>query len=1076
MRNYLILVLLLLVRGFSSQELCGQTITAVSGKVTASGTGAPAAGALVTAEPGKQSAVAGQDGRFTLKLSPGEYELTVQSFGYATLKTTVRVPAGEELELMLHPLEMGLEEVEVLATGYQDIPKNRASGSFVRLDSGLLTRRVSTGFVDRLEDVTSGLIINRTGDTGRDRISIRGRSTLGRYSQPLVVIDNFPFDGSLEDINPNDIASVTVLRDAAAASIWGARAGNGVIVVTTKSGGREAPTRVSLTANANWIQHPDPFLAPTLSVADFIEVEQELFSAGYYTAAENSLSHPVLSPVVETLILARDGELSQGEADSRIAGFRSGDLRRDMDHSLYQTQLNRQYSLGVWGGGQYSAYRLSLGWDENRESLIGNSSRRISLSVKNDLSALKDRLQIQTAFFGVRSSSAHGGIGPEDLMVNSQAALYPYSRLSDGQGNALPVFKDYREGFKRQAEADGLMDWAYVPLAEQGMNPAEAIRDDWRLNLGAGYRIAAGLNARVLYQYWQNTGRNETGYSDKSYFARNLVNSYTQADPETGLLSYGIPKGGIYDWSALTADSHSGRVQLEYEKSWKEDWSLNVLGGGELKSLEARTLSGRYYGFNPELYSSQGVVYAGLYTLSYAPQSAARIPNRESQALTTDRFTSIFANGSLGYRNRYLLTGSARKDASNLFGVQTNQKAVPLWSAGLGWTLSGEQFYHWEAMPFARLRLSYGYNGNVDRSLSAFTTARTVTFNPVTRIPYAQIVNPPNANLRWERIRIFNAGLDFESRSGRISGTLEGYRKEGIDLIGVTPYAPSTGISTFTGNNASTLTTGYDLSLETQNLTGGLSWSTVLLLSGVKEEVTGYENEVTVQNLLNNGISGQGGTYFPVVGKPLFGVYSLPWRGLHPDTGAPVGVLDGEPSEDYRNIINTATRETITYHGPARPTVFGSLRNTLSYRGLSLSVNISYRFGYYFRRTSVEYETILQGLGGHSDYALRWQKPGDEHTTQVPSQPQARDAFRDQFYRNSAVLVEKGDHIRLQDIRLGYRLSQGAGWTKTFRNAEAFVYANNLGMIWTSTDTDWDPDLGPYRPLKSIALGINLDF
>ncbi|MBN7813090.1 SusC/RagA family TonB-linked outer membrane protein [Algoriphagus sp. H41] len=1073
MKKFLILFTVVLY--CAAHEICGQALSALSGVVTDSRTGAVLEGAFVTAEPGRASAVADAEGRFVLSLPVGGYELTVQSLGYATLKSRVDLPTDREVKLSLEPLEMGLEEVQVLATGYQEIPKNRASGSFVQLDQELVTRRVSTGFVDRLEDVTSGLIINRTGDTGRDPITIRGRSTLGRYSQPLVVIDNFPFDGSLDDINPNDIASVTVLRDAAAASIWGARAGNGVIVVTTKSGRREQPLQASLSANANWIQHPDPFLAPNLSVSDFINVERQLFSSGFYNTAESSLSNPVLSPVVETLILARDGVISQSEADSQIARLGGYDLRDYLDRDLYQTQLNQQYSLGLAGGGKHHAYRIGLGLDENRESRVGDRARRVSVMVKNDLNLLKDRLQLQTAIFGVKTTGTAGGLGPEDLMVNSMAELYPYSRLSDENGNPLAVSKDYRESFKRQAEENGLLDWAYVPLGEIGLSPEESQRDDWRLNLGGNYRLAKGLKAAILYQYWQNQGRTETVYSSASYFARNLVNSYTQSDA-SGRLSYPIPKGGIYDWMDHRAYSHTARAQLDYEKSWKEDWTLNLLGGAEVKSHQATGLSGRYYGFNPELYSSQAVDYTGLFSQYYAPQSSARIPNRDGQTRSTDRFTSLFANGALVYQNRYLLTLSARKDASNLFGVEANQKAVPLWSAGLGWTLSGEDFYRWKAMPFVKLRLSYGYNGNVDRSLSAFTTARTVTFNPVTQIPYSQIVNPPNENLRWERIRIFNAGLDFETRSGRLAGTFEAFRKQGVDLIGTTPYAPSTGISTFTGNNAAMLTTGYDLSLESQNLGGQLSWSTVFLLSGVREEVTAYENEVAVQNLLLNGTSGSGGTYFPVVGKPLFAVYSLPWEGLNPDTGAPVGLLDGEPSEDYRAIINSATLEEIIYHGPARPTVFGSLRNTLAYRGFSLSANISYRFGYYFRRSSVQYETILQGLGGHSDYALRWQNPGDEMSTQVPSQPAARDAFRDQFYRSSSVLVEKGDHIRLQDIRLGYRLPLAATWTKSFRNAELFLYANNLAMLWKSTETDWDPDFGASRPLKSIAVGINLDF
>ncbi|MEP1956545.1 MAG: SusC/RagA family TonB-linked outer membrane protein, partial [Algoriphagus sp.] len=247
-------------------------------------------------------------------------------------------------------------------------------------------------------------------------------------------------------------------------------------------------------------------------------------------------------------------------------------------------------------------------------------------------------------------------------------------------------------------------------------------------------------------------------------------------------------------------------------------------------------------------------------------------------------------------------------------------------------------------------------------------------------------------------------------------------------------------------------------------------------LSGIKEKVTSYEDEINVSNLLNYGITGLGGTYFPIEGRPLFGVYSLPWMGLNHETGDPVGLLDGEASEEYREIINGATLESLVYHGPARPTIFGSFRNSLSFQGFSLSANISYRFGYYFRRSSVQYESILQGRGGHSDYALRWQEVGDELITQVPSTPEARDAFRDQFYRSSSVLVEKGDHIRLQDIRLGYKISTTSKRAGIFNNAEFYLYANNLGIIWKATDTDWDPDFGTFKPRKSIAVGVQLDF
>lgn len=1071
MKNLLILIFVL---AFSSMDLCAQNLQVV-GRVQDQTTGEALIGASVRVLESGTGKITNEEGVFRFELDAGTYTLRISYLGYTVREIEMEVPLSEQLTILLAPEDFELGGVEVLATGYQEIPKSRASGSFVSLNEELVDRRVSTNLIDRLEDVTSGLILNRTGDVGRDPISIRGRSTLGRFSQPLIVIDNFPYDGNLEDINPNDVSSITVLRDAAAASIWGARAGNGVIVITTKSGKSNQATRVSFTGNANWIQPTDPFLAPNLGVDDYIDVEEMLFGQGFYTALESDFGNEVLSPVVETLIAKRDGLISSSEADARIAAFRSYDLRNELKQYIYRPQLNQQYNLGIAGGGNYHTYRISLGYDDIRPEISGDASNRITLSLKNDFSFLSDKLKVQTAFYGVKSKSTDAHMAADDITFSSYAGTYPYARLADDSGTPLPLNRDYRNSFKEEMETLGFLDWSFVPLEERGRSNSNSVRDDWRVNLGLTYEVLPGLSVYALYQYWQNTGLTERQYQDNSYDARNLINQFTQM-AEEGALSYAIPYGGIYNYSNSRANSHSGRLQANYAKDWEQGWKLNVLAGTEVKALESNSFSGRYYGYNPELATTQVVDYVSLFPLSTNPFATARIPNTEGISLLRDRFYSGFANASLVYQDRYLLTLSARKDASNLFGVAANQKSVPLWSAGLGWTLSEEKFYNWAWMPFMKLRASYGYNGNVDRSLTAFTTARSTTFNPITQIPYSIIVNPPNENLRWERIKILNLGLDWENRSGRIKGTFEFYKKEGLDLIGTIPYAPSTGITSFSGNNAATQTKGFDLSLETVNLKGKFTWSSVLLLSGIKEKVTSYEDEINVNNLLNYGITGLGGTYFPIEGRPLFGVYSLPWMGLNHETGDPVGLLDGEASEEYREIINGATLESLVYHGPARPTIFGSFRNSLSFQGFSLSANISYRFGYYFRRSSVQYESILQGRGGHSDYALRWQEVGDELITQVPSTPEARDAFRDQFYRSSSVLVEKGDHIRLQDIRLGYKISTTSKRAGIFNNAEFYLYANNLGIIWKATDTDWDPDFGTFKPRKSIAVGVQLDF
>ncbi|WPR77693.1 SusC/RagA family TonB-linked outer membrane protein [Algoriphagus sp. NG3] len=1048
----------------------------ISGKVVDATTKEPLSGAMLTVYPDTVSVIADETAGFSLDVPTGPKRIIVRFMGYRPLDLSLDNAGSSPLVLEMQSVNIDLGGVDILATGYQEIPKERASGSFVSLDEELINRRVSTNLIDRLEDVTSGLILNRSGDVGRDPIAIRGRSTLGRYSQPLIVIDNFPYDGSLDDINPNDVASITVLRDAAAASIWGARAGNGVIVITTNTGKLGQPLKVSLTANANWIEQADPYLQPSLTVNEFIDMEEQLFATGYYNSTLASASNPAVTPVVETRYQQREGLISEQEAAARIAAFRGYDLRKDLQEYLYRPQLNQQYSLGLSGGSSAHNYLVSLGYDKQRMGEVGNSNNRITLNVKNDFRFLNDRLSVQMGLYGVKTKQVDQNAGPGDLFFTSTQSMYPYARLADANGSPLELTNRFSNSFKREAESMGLLDWRYVPLEEIGRSPSVTEQDELRLNLGTDYRIVDGLHFKALYQYWQMKGSTETEYERETYFARELVNLFTEFD-ENGNLIRNIPAGGILDRNNSASQSHSARAMLDYSLSWANKWELTSLAGTELKSLGFQSKAFRYYGYVPDRASIQLVDYKSRFPQSNSPTATAVIPNVDGVSGGTDRFYSLFANASLSYHNRYLLTFSARKDASNLFGVDANQRSVPLWSAGVGWTLSEEDFYRWESLPYVKLRLSYGYNGNVDRSLSAYTTAQIISNNFLTQLPYAQIINPPNKELRWERIKITNLGLDMESRNGRVSGTLEFYIKDGIDLIGQTPFAPSSGIQTFMGNTASTRTKGYDLQLESRNLTGGFGWTSVLLLSGLKEEVTEYYMETSVGNLLNYSSSGQGGTYFPVVGRPLFGVYSLPWAGLNPETGSPMGRLDGEASEDYRTLVNEANMESIVYHGPARPTTFGAFRNTFSYKGISVSANISYRFGYFFKRSSVQYSSIMMGRGGHSDYSLRWQEPGDERITQVPSMPDARDSFRDTFYRNSEILVEKGGHVRLQDVRIGYSVpNKQNGFLSGFDKAEVFLYANNLGLLWTATDTDLDPDFGWAKPRKSLAIGIQLGF
>ena len=1058
-------LVLTLLLGMMLGVLCaqGQAELNLIGYIYSAEDKLPLTGAIVRDHLAGGTAITDKDGRFELASISPDALLVISFIGFETVEMTADDFAQlEDSILFLENSDMNMEEVTVLSTGFQEIPKERATGSFVSLDKELINRSVSTNLIDRLEDVTPSLIFNRGVGSGEDPISIRGRSTLFAETKPLIIIDNFPYDGPLENINPNDVESITVLRDAASASIWGARSGNGVIVIKTKTGSFNNKLNISLNANVNIVQRPDLFARPQMSISDFVDMEQRLFDNGNYNSRINQAGRPPLTPGVETMLAFREGLISEQEKNSLLGLYRGSDSRAQLTDHFYRQAINQQYSLSLSGGSDLHNYSVALGTDFNRHQLPGNSDQRITLSAQNDWRLLNKKLDVGLYLYLVQSDQETGTQLPE---------MGPYERLVDGERNHLPIIRDFSTQYVSSFPEQGYLDGTFVPLDEIGLVSDRGEQTDIRINTSLGYRIAPWLGAKVLYQFWNNSGENRLHKPVQSYDTRWLINRFTQFD-ESGNPSYPVPIGGTLDQQISKMQGSYLRGQLNIDQNWGSKHELHAIAGAEMKDVSTISTGSLFYGYDDEFGLSIPVDYMTRFAIQ--PNSFSTISSGISHSGTVDRFVSLFTNASYSYKNRYTVTASARRDASNLFGVNTNMRAVPLWSTGVSWTASEEGFYHSGFVPFLKMRLTYGYNGNVDRTTSAYTTASYYITSSSSMQPglrAANIQNPPNPNLRWERVKMGNIAVDFGLKNELLDGSVELYLKDGIDLIGDNPVAPSLGMGIFRGNFASTRSKGADLQLHSAPIRRALRWDINLFHSLVREEVIDYEIEPRVDQMISGLFA------VPVVGNPLFSLYSYQWAGLDPDTGNPLGILEGEPSTDYLRIRMNATAEDLVFHGSTRPTSFGALRNTLSYKGLSLSMNVSYRLGYYFRRNSVDYNDLMNGRITHADYDRRWQSPGDENQTSIPSLPDPlrADANRQLVYGLSEVLVERGDHIRLQDIRLSYRLdSMNQPWLP-FMNAEVYSYASNLGILWKKTAHDVDPDFQSIPPARSIAFGLRIN-
>ena len=1058
----LFICLCLITMGLQAQD---QPIS-FTGVIISQEDGKPLPGARVELGEGNLS-IADKTGAFTMESVPGSFQLTVSFIGMVTREIPINLPLKEDLIIYLSPDTRQLQEVTVMSTGYQNLPVERVTGSFAAMDRELINRSVTTNFLDRLDNVVSGVAFNKGPGTGGEKLSIRGRSTLFANAEPLIVVDNFPYDGPLESINPNDIEQITVLKDAAAASIWGARAGNGVIVVTTIKGSQLAAPKVSFNASINYFQEPDPYYVPQMGMGDYIEIERMLFQNNYYRSQENSSNRTALSPAVETLIAQREGKISESEAEAKLELYKGQDLRRELSRYFYRPRLNQQYALAVAGGSDHSSYLLSMGYDRNLQNIKGNQDDRWTFQVKHTWTLLQDKLNWSVGAYLTKSA---------DINTTAVPSTVAYGSLADEEGNPRPIYTNLSERYINSLEGLPLLDWHNIPLNELGNLDQRNDRLDGRFQTSIDFELAKDLKIGASYQYWGFRGRDRNRNPEASYYVRDLVNRFTAID-ENGLVSRPLPDGDILDLSETFSFSHTFRAQLTYQKYWSEKHRLSFLAGSEIRDLRQESNSVRYYGYDDKLGTSAAVDYISRFPYFYNPNSSRSIDPRTSHGGMTDRFVSYYSNLGYTYANKWDATFSIRKDQSNFFGVATNQRGVPLWSAGLGWTLSEEPFSSFLNGAYLKWRGSYGYSGNLDKRLSGLLTAAYFTqpsYAFIPNIPGAFIQNPPNPALRWEKVGIWNTGLDFESQSGKYTASLELYSKKGQDLISQFEVPASTGFTSVTGNFATTQTSGLDIVVGINWLKGALKWKSDLLYSHIKEEVIQVDVAQSASNLVSAGFSALPA---PIEGKPFFGIYSFPWAGLNPDNGNPMGFLDGEPSENYGAIISALSPDDLVFHGSARPTDFGSLRNSLSWKGFSLSVNISYRLGYYYRRRSIDYNTLLRGQQiGHGDFDKRWKEAGDELFTDVPSMPVSANSIRNSFYTYSEPLVERGDHIRLQDIRFSYSLDKKGRGDFPFSRVEFYTYANNLGILWKASNDKLDPDYQTVAARTSFATGIKIDF
>jgi len=1082
MKKFLLFIVLATLCLFFRAE--AQTSFTIKGRVTDSSDNKPIQGATIKIISSKVATSTNEKGEFSIISIANTGRLMISYIGFKTIFINFDAAVKADLHISLAEEKNALNEVSIVSTGYQSLSKGQATGSFAQPVKEMYDDRVSTDVLSKLNGITSGLLFNSnttTSQTGLD-ISIRGRSTIFANDQPLIVIDNFPYSGDINNINPNDVESVTVLKDAAAASIWGVRAGNGVIVITTKKGKKNQPLKVGFNANLTVFAKPNLNYNPNqLSSSSYIGLEKYLFNQGYYDPLlSDTYDLPVISPVVQLLASERAGTISAADVNTQLNALSKINLNDQVSKYFYQNAANQQYALNFSSGSDKAIYYFSAGYDEDLATLKDNANQRITVNTQNTFYPTKN-LEINVGLNAVQSNHK-----TDNTLNQTQNFLFPYSQLADAKGNPLAIPFGYASTFIQNAPASGFLDWTYSPLDQLGESNITNKDNDIRFTTGLKYTFIKGLSASVKYQYENASLQYRDFESQQSYYTRNLINQYSILT--NGIVSgYNIPLGGILNQSNANTISNNVRGQLNYNLDWKNS-SIVALAGYELSQTSSASNSSTLYGYNDANATFSNIDAVDAFALN--PNNYATINSGLGSGGTLDRIRSSFANIAYTYKERYTLSGSGRIDGSNYFGVATNQKSLPLWSAGGKWAINKEDFYTLSWLPVLDLRATYGYNGNLDRSVTGVTTLQFNSNAQYTNLPYSIISNIGNPDLRWEKTAIANLALDFGIKDNVVTGSFEYYLKRETDLLGYKSLPENTGVPTLQpleGNFSDMTGNGFDLSVTTRNLNGTLKWSTTVLFSHATDKVTQYEAAPNQYAETLVAADGNQTLAAPIVGKPVFGLYSYKWGGLDPANGNPIGYLNGSKSEDYTDINENTPVGGLVYSGPARPTYFGGINNRFGYKGFSLEVQVNYKLGYYFRRPTINYYNITSAatsfLSVNRDYNIRWMKPGDEKTTNVPSMVYPFDYDRSYFYEYSSINVDNGDNIRLQDINLSYDFNKAAYPRLPFNNLRLFLYANNIGILWRANHDGIDPDAVPTAGSnttmpnpRSISFGIKGTF
>jgi TonB-linked SusC/RagA family outer membrane protein len=988
------------------------------------------------------------DGNYQIAL-PDDAKTLIYSFVGMTPKevaytgqTVINVSLTEDTEQM----------AEVVVTGYQTLSKERATGAFHQIKNEALSKTVSTDLITKIEGAIPGVQVKD------DKVTIRGVSRINGDTNPLIVIDGFPTEVALSDINSNDIATITVLKDAAAASIWGVKAGNGVIVITTKGGTSKKPTfNASYSFTLGLI--PDMKKQKLLNSSQYVDLEKETIEKGFWSPAYVNYGYGTNGVQEAFYQFSKDND--QEKFDATLAELSKINAQKEMEDLFLQTQQQHMFDIGVSGQTDFINYYASVQLQDNQAFSKGVKSQSVNFFNKN-VFKITDKLSIGTNITVNYGTNEGSGIG---LQMISRAT--PYERVYDDEGNAIRYYKSKHHSIAKPMEEQGYLPLSYSMVDNVKYVDNEANTLMARANISLNYEIFKGLKYSLKYQNEIIKSSSDNLNKVGSATTNGYINNYLKFD-ENGNPIYHVPYGDILETRNSTIKNWSVRNQLDFNREFGK-FRLNAILGTEIRKYTKRDDFSRLFGYDSEALSSTYVDLASLTSYSYQDNGlGGKLAQmlKPGVSMEDNRDFSNYTNIAVTFDDKYTLTASGRVDQSNLWGKSKKYKFNPLWSVGGSWNISSEKWFESKFVDNLKLRLTYGVNGSVNKSfypvLTGYYSNRLINNNNFKQI---RLTNPANDDLKWENTEIANLGINFSLFNRFVYGSLDVYRKNSIDLIGSQRINPTYGWESATTNYASMTNKGVDLSLTFDWLNkGDFSVSSTLNLSYNKNEVTKIDTDTNYTRTFLASTSSYSG--LPIKGYGMGRVFSYKYGGLN-DKGEIQIWGPNRNGTGEKELYNAAVDhqlvgnnfDFVSYEGESVAPYYGGFNTDIRYKGLNLRFDFVYNFGGVMR---MPVGTISDFRMGNVTNTIdkRWRKAGDELTTNVPG---IKDFYThnyygyDLFYTGADINIESSDYVKLRNIILDYNLPQSFVKKLKLNSLSLKFQASNL-WYWAANSRNIDPE------------------